>query len=194
MQKDKLISSKSAVVSNAVANDIRATNLRGDDWHSPVFIGLGSNLGERATNLRLARSALESCSSIVMAKCSCLYSSLAMYDTSQPDFLNMVCQCKTLLKPLDLLTVLKSIESELGRIAGTKRFASRPIDLDIIYYEDLLFSQRGLDIPHPRLYERPFVLNPLSEIAPNFLDPLRACSVASLQRALQGRKNDAVRL
>ena len=174
----------------ASATDLQA---RGE-WQSPIFIALGSNLGDRAANLRLACSALDSCASISITQRSCLYSSLSMYDNTQPSFLNMVCECRTVLEPLCLLAALKNIERDLGRPTRAERFSARSIDLDLIYYADLLFSHRVLEIPHPRLSERPFVLNPLSEIAPHFHDPLRDCSIASLQSALQERKHEALRL
>ena len=176
--------------SSARAGDLQAR----DDWQSPIFIAFGSNLGDRAANLRQACSALDTCAGIAIAQRSCLYSSLSMYDDTQPNFLNMVCECRTVLEPLCLLSTLKKIERDLGRPARAERYSARIIDLDLIYYADLLFSHQVLEIPHPRLAERPFVLNPLSEIAPCFHDPLRDCSVASLHSALQERKHEALRL
>ena len=97
----------------------------------------------------------------------------------QPPFLNLAVEVVTGLEPRELLKLLKQIEGELGRIEAG-RWGPRLIDLDIIYYGGRVIKEDGLTIPHPRLHERGFVLAPLSEIAPDFVDPVSKKTAAQL--------------
>lgn len=112
---------------------------------------------------------------------SSLYSTTPVGASNQPRFLNAALALETPLAPRDLLNALLAIERDLGR----DRSASIPngpriLDLDILLYGDLLLSEPGLEIPHPRLAERAFVLIPLAEIAPQFRDPRSGCTIAQL--------------
>jgi len=129
---------------------------------SAVFLALGSNLGDRAANLRAAIERLQP--GVRIAALSPVYETAPMYVTDQPAFLNMVIRGETALPPPALLELAKRVEAELGRREGGRRFGPRPIDVDILFYEDLCLHGPGLDIPHPRLAERAFVLRPLVEM------------------------------
>jgi len=134
-----------------------------------VYLSLGSNLGDRRGNLTAALQRLRE----VME----LHSISSVYETEpvgyldQPYFLNLVCCGKTWLSAEELLQYIKSIEGALGR-KSSFRNAPRPIDIDILLYEDLRLQQEHLAIPHPRMAERAFVLIPLVEISPHVVDPV----------------------
>ncbi len=134
-----------------------------------IYISLGTNLGDRMVNLRLARAALPPDIQVM------IYSSI--YETEpwgypdQPPFLNQVVKAKTSLSAPALLASLKSIERNLGR-RPTFRYGPRLIDLDILLYGALVLDTPMLTIPHPRLVERAFVLAPLVEIAPDLVHPV----------------------
>ena len=155
-------------------------------WHSPIFVALGSNLGDKRFHLLAAREALGSGGDIVVERFSSLYRSCAMYDSAQPDFLNAVCCCRTSLSPEALLVRLKDLERGLGRVVSSRRYASRVIDLDLLYYEQRIIVGDGLVVPHPCRGERAFVLLPLEEIASNFCDPALGCSIGELVGRLGG--------
>jgi 2-amino-4-hydroxy-6-hydroxymethyldihydropteridine diphosphokinase len=139
-----------------------------------VYLALGSNQGERLEHLRAAVAALAA--AMVVERSSSVYETAAAYVEDQPAFLNAVIVGSTSLSPHELLAALKAIENQMGRTAGV-RFGPRPIDLDILLYDDLTLSTPELVIPHPRMDERAFVLRPLAE-----LDPERV-SAAMLARA-----------
>lgn len=132
-----------------------------------VFLGLGSNLGDRRENLRRALEMLGS--HISISKKSSVYESEAMY-VRQPRFYNMVVAGTTTLLPLQLLGRLKSIEESMGREQNTHNLP-RPIDIDIIFYGDTVIESPELTIPHARMHERPFVLSPLVELDPYLVHP-----------------------
>ena len=133
-----------------------------------VFIGIGSNLGDRLAYLNSAVGLLaQECEIIQM---SSVFETGPEGFTDQPDFLNCVVKGETGLRPRELLGVLKSIEKMMGR-KPSFRNAPRPIDLDIIFYGDEIVKEAGLEIPHPRLQERAFVLVPMVQIAPQFTHP-----------------------
>jgi 2-amino-4-hydroxy-6-hydroxymethyldihydropteridine diphosphokinase len=135
---------------------------------SIVYIGLGTNLGDRQANLRAAVKALEAAVHVTAE--SRVYETPAWGYEDQPAFLNMAIQGETELAPTELLAQLKQLEGDLGRTA-TFRWGPRLIDMDILFYGQLMVDAPGLVIPHPNLQERAFVLVPLVEIAPDLVHP-----------------------
>jgi 2-amino-4-hydroxy-6-hydroxymethyldihydropteridine diphosphokinase len=134
-----------------------------------AFLALGSNLGERIFFLKKACEYLEK-SGINIKKMSSVYESLPEGFTEEPLFLNMVIEVETELSPFELLKETQEIERILGRIEKGRR-GPRTIDIDIIFYDDVKINSRELKIPHPRAFERDFVLKPLLEINPNLKAP-----------------------
>ena len=144
---------------------------------SIAYLGLGTNLGDRKQNISKAIEAISLKMSI--SKQSSLYETTAWGYTEQPDFLNQVIQVETDLSPLRLLNFLKKTELKLGRVENF-RYGPRLIDIDILFYDDLVITTSRLQIPHPMLPERAFVLVPLNEIAPEYIHPILKKTVAEL--------------
>ena len=134
-----------------------------------IYLSLGTNLGNRERNLQAAIAALAPAVRVLAA--SSVYETAPWGFDDQPDFLNQVIQAETDLSPTELLRFLKDLESELGR-QPTFRYGPRLIDLDILFYDDLILNTPELTIPHPRLHERAFVLVPLAEIAAELVHPI----------------------
>ncbi len=134
-----------------------------------AYIGLGSNLGDREDNLR---AALERLAEFGRVRVSSLRETEPVGVTDQPRFLNAAAELVTELSPQDLLARLLEIERELGRDrARERRWGPRTIDLDLLLYGDQVLDEPGLTVPHPRLDERRFVLEPLHELAPELSLP-----------------------
>ncbi len=128
------------------------------------YLGIGSNLGDRRKNIKLAVKKINSLKGTTAIKLSGIIETKAVGGPrNQPKFFNAALKIKTGLSPLILLKNLKIIESELGR-AKTVRWGPRAIDLDILFYGDKIVNRRQLKIPHPQVFEREFVLKPLREI------------------------------
>jgi 2-amino-4-hydroxy-6-hydroxymethyldihydropteridine diphosphokinase len=142
-----------------------------------VYLALGSNMGNRAANLKEAIAALPP-QMEVKAK-SKVYETLPWGHTDQEKFLNQVLKVKTYVEPEALLKHLKRLEVALGRVA-TFQNGPRLIDMDILFYDDLVFESPVLTIPHPRVHERGFVLLPMMDISPDFVHPVKQKSVRDL--------------
>ena len=148
-----------------------------------VFIGLGTNLGDREAMLRGAVTALREASAIELTAFSSIYESnpLSGGPLDQPCFLNAVVALQTSMEPRALLNILKGIEMRFGRTASAVRWASRTLDLDILAYDELITDSPELTLPHPELHRRDFVLRPLSEVAPKeWRHPILQKSVGEL--------------
>lgn len=142
-----------------------------------VYLSLGSNLGNRARNLYGALRRLGA--KIDLGEISPLYETEPVGLADQPWFLNLVCSAETDLSPRELLAITKGIEAKMGRKRGV-RFGPRLIDIDLLLYDNLILQSEDLDIPHPRLHERNFVLIPLKELAPNLIHPILGRTVTDL--------------
>lgn len=137
-----------------------------------VYLGLGTNLGNKERNLNDAILSLTLEVGFVIRQ-STFYASKPWGFKSENEFLNAVVLVETNLPPFDLLTVTQGIERELGRIAKTsENYSDRLIDIDILLYDNLSITQPTLKIPHPLMMERDFVLIPLAEIAPDLVHPV----------------------
>lgn len=153
--------------------------LEAAEYH-PVFLSLGSNLGRRRLNLARALQKLRE-SSIEIRRVSSLYITEPVDMPEQPDFLNLACQLKTSLDGENLLAICLKIEKEMGRVRSIRR-GPRLIDIDIIYIGSQVINTADLIVPHPRRLQRRFVLEPISEIAPDFPDPVTKSPVSTLLR------------
>ncbi|MBK9924313.1 MAG: 2-amino-4-hydroxy-6-hydroxymethyldihydropteridine diphosphokinase [Anaerolineales bacterium] len=145
-----------------------------------VYLSLGSNLGNRSANLKEAISSLSP--QMEVKKKSSVYETPPWGYTEQEKFLNQVLMAKTYLDPEPLLKHLKRLEVALGRKA-TFRYGPRLIDIDIIFYDELVIETPSLTIPHPQLPERGFVLLPMMDIAPDLIHPVNKKSIREMMAA-----------
>jgi 2-amino-4-hydroxy-6-hydroxymethyldihydropteridine diphosphokinase len=142
-----------------------------------IYLALGSNLGDRLTNLQRAVSLLQR--RVRVLKVSDVYETEPWGVTDQPRFLNCALEGETTLTPPELLEYIKSFEQEMGRTAS-ERYGPRVIDVDILLYDELIYLDERLEIPHPRMSERRFVLVPLAQLAPDTLHPVKKETMAAL--------------
>lgn len=145
-----------------------------------VYIALGSNIGNRAGNIAMALRYLEPLARA--STVSSIYRTTAEGVENQPAFYNAAAEIVTGLEPASLLRHLKNIEYEIGRRPGP-RWGPRPIDLDLLLYDDQVIQSDLLTLPHPRMAERAFVLVPLAEIAPDLRHPALPGAVGELAKA-----------
>ncbi|MBT3338946.1 MAG: 2-amino-4-hydroxy-6-hydroxymethyldihydropteridine diphosphokinase [Anaerolineae bacterium] len=146
-----------------------------------IYIALGTNLGDRLANLRTAITSLAP--DVRVLRESTIYKTPPWGYTDQPSFLNMVIEAETSLNPRALLAYLKKREDELGRVKNF-RYGPRHIDLDILFYDDLVLNEEHLQIPHPRLHERAFVLVPLADLTSDLVHPLLQEDIGTLLKGL----------
>jgi 2-amino-4-hydroxy-6-hydroxymethyldihydropteridine diphosphokinase len=148
-----------------------------------AFLSLGSNLGDREALLNEALNRLET-EGVHVVRRSSIHETEPQDYLDQPRFLNMAIEVETDLTPRELLAAIQKIETEMGRQRTIPK-GPRTIDIDILFYANQTISPPGLEIPHPRLTERLFVLDPLSEIAPDLRHPVTGKTVRELRAALQ---------
>ena len=150
-----------------------------------AYLGLGSNLGDREENLRKALSLLGE--SVEIIALSSVYETEPWGYAEQPSFLNLVCGFWTSLSPPELLALVQEVERRLGRVR-TIRYGPRTIDVDILLYGDRIVDTPDLQIPHPRIPERAFVLAPFAEIAPDVEHPTLKRPISALLADAPGRE------
>ena len=144
-----------------------------------AYLILGSNIGDR-------QACIESAKRLISADAGAILSFSDMYETEpwgfvhENLFLNQVIAVETNLNPFELLAALKKIEISLGRIRHKERYTARTIDIDILFYDDVVISTPELTIPHAEIANRRFVLEPLAELAPEFIHPLLKMAVKEL--------------
>ena len=145
-----------------------------------IFLGLGSNVGDRYQNLKKGIHQLNDHPHIWVIEQSYIYQSPAMYQNDQDDFYNMVVEIDTNLIPVDLLSEIKKIEIKAGRIPEIEKNMPRILDIDILVIGNLEIQTALLEIPHPRISERKFVLKPWNDIASEFTLPYSSVTVSDL--------------
>ena len=155
-----------------------------DHVNSDAFIALGSNQGDRELNLLRAVAEMGKLPDGRITALSGFYDTEPVGGVKQDNFLNAVLKLETGLSPHDLLTELQRIETENFHRAREIQWGPRTMDLDILFYGDMVLDEESLTVPHPRLHERRFVLEPLAEIAPKLIHPLLGITIGSLLRAL----------
>jgi 2-amino-4-hydroxy-6-hydroxymethyldihydropteridine diphosphokinase len=149
-----------------------------------VYIALGSNLGNRAENLENAVAALKGVGAVCAQ--SQVYETAPLYMIDQPAYLNAVVKLETSLTAEQVLTVLQEIENTAGRERGV-RYGARILDLDILYYGEAVIETATLQVPHPLLAERAFVLYPLCDVAPDFTHPVTGKTSAQMKTGVCGQ-------
>ncbi len=155
------------------------------------YIAIGSNLGDRISNIKKSIKLISKSNKIL--KISPLYITKPMYFEEQPYFINCVIKIKTNFFPHKLLKFLNSIEEKLGRKRVFKN-SPRTIDLDILYFNNLVINEENLKIPHPGLYERAFVLKPFCDIEPFFKDPILNKNIFAILAELKYDKSDIIKI
>ena len=151
-----------------------------------VFLGLGTNLGDKKTNLSMAMEEIRKRVGEITSL-SAYYITEPWGFDSQNSFLNAVCKVCTLLSPSEVLSVTQAIERNLGRMKKSinGQYSDRPIDIDILLYDNLVIDTPELSIPHPLIHKRLFVMEPLTEIAPKLIHPVLHLSMEDILRNLQ---------
>lgn len=145
-----------------------------------AYVALGSNLGDRAAHLRRALEALRATPDVERVERSRLYETAPVGPAPQGAFLNAAARVETGLSPRALLERLLAVERGEGRVRTGERWGPRTLDLDLLLYGDAVVAEPGLEIPHPRLHERPFVLEPLVELAAELRHPTRGETLSAL--------------
>lgn len=146
-----------------------------------IFLGLGTNLGNRLDNLQRAVDGLGR--DVHVTAVSPVYETEPWGMTDQPAFFNACLAANTRLTPIQLLQFIKNLEIELGRLPAEK-WGPRLIDIDLLLYDDFVLYDDALVVPHPYMLERAFVLRPLADIAPQFIHPLAQKHIAELVTAV----------
>lgn len=148
-----------------------------------AYIGIGTNIGDRFANIKTAIDYLKAEEKIVSLSVSSLYETEPVGYSEQPEFINGVIKIETGYSLRELFLFLKNIEKKMGRVK-TVKYGPRIIDLDILFYENVIYVDLDIKVPHPHLHKRAFVLYPFSELAKDYIHPLYLESIESLINSL----------
>lgn len=153
-----------------------------------VYLGLGSNLGDRVGYIQQAVQFLNDTKNIEVINTSSFYETEPVGIKSEKWFVNAVVEIETTIDPEELLKLTTNIELKLGRIRdlslGNPKYQSRTIDIDILFYDNEIVSTDMIQIPHPRVHERAYALVPMLELAPDYVHPIMGSNVSDIHRSL----------
>lgn len=155
--------------------------------YKDVYLSLGSNVDSKRENIKKALSLLDNDKNIEVAHTSSLYETKPWGYIDQPNFYNCVSQINTNYEPIELLRLIKTIETKMGRIKN-KKWGPRIIDIDIILFENIILNSNDLIIPHPWMEKRAFVLFPLMELNNEIVHPISKRGIAEFAEAVGERK------
>jgi 2-amino-4-hydroxy-6-hydroxymethyldihydropteridine diphosphokinase len=159
-----------------------------------VFLSVGSNLGDKPAHCRFGIARLAAHPDVSVTATSPFYRTAPVDFTDQDWFVNAALRLVTRLAPLDLLGVTQAVQTAAGQGAKTVRFGPRILDLDLIFYDQLTMTHADLELPHPRMHKRRFVLQPICDIDPQFVHPVFGCNVKDLLANLEDDQQEVVRI
>jgi 2-amino-4-hydroxy-6-hydroxymethyldihydropteridine diphosphokinase len=159
-----------------------------------AIISVGSNIGDKQDNCQKGIDRLMASGNAILVKASRFYRTSPVDYLDQDWFVNAAVKLETFLDPLELLEVLKAVQQQCGRTKSGIRFGPRVLDLDIIFYDRLVMRSPMLEIPHPRMHKRRFVLQPICDIDPNIVHPLLNIPVKSLLNQLGDNEQEVFEL
>jgi dihydroneopterin aldolase/2-amino-4-hydroxy-6-hydroxymethyldihydropteridine diphosphokinase len=168
-----------------IGKPLKYAAIKIDRARHTAYIGIGANMGNKKQNIESALNMINNCRDTWLTKTSKYYETKPVGYLEQDDFLNCVIEINTIQSPIELMRFLLKIEKRLKRERKI-RWGPRTIDLDILLYDDIVSSEKEIIIPHPRMHERMFVLEPLCDIAPYALHPLLNKRISTLKEELEG--------
>ena len=160
--------------------------------HHVAYLSVGSNMGDRAENCRKGIRLLDEQEHTSVVKSSPFYQTEPVDYLDQDWFVNGIIQVKTTLSPAKLLETVKGIERQVGRKTGVVRFGPRILDMDIILYDSRIVNQPDIEIPHPRMHKRCFVLKPLCDIDPDIVHPVLQQTMHALLEAIDHQGQEVI--
>ena len=160
--------------------------------NNTAYIAVGSNMGDKLETCRNALADLDRTDVVAVEAVSRFYFTEPMEYSDQPWFVNGAARIRTSADPAELLSVLKSFEAAYGRTDGGVRFGPRPLDFDIIFYNELIMDTPQLIVPHPRMHLREFVLRPINDIAPELMHPVFCKSIRRMLADLRTENQQCI--